>query len=249
MALIPQDTYPAGTIATDADYPHGKARNVSGENATDGFPWDKDYINDLLGLQQAILREAGIVPSGMPDTALDSQYLQGIRALITALGFSRTEIDGFIDSKIAGVVDGAPGPLNTLNKLAAAVAERFTTSQSDTRYGVHQLEVTRPADVANIPTRTVTALGEITVSRQGYWLFQITTGYDIVGFPDDIRLTFDGVEYGLITHEERDDVYRVFSKAVHKGLGDTVEASLYNHTNSVRYLESTFEAIYLGPRV
>jgi hypothetical protein len=83
MALIPGTRYPAQTDA-DGDYPHGKARNAGSYNDGTGTPLEKDWVNDLWGFLQALLRAARITPSGDPDDAGASQYLEAVehRAMI-----------------------------------------------------------------------------------------------------------------------------------------------------------------------
>jgi hypothetical protein len=64
--------------AVTAAYPYGSAKDDSTGTTGDGTPIKEAVMNDTYGLQQAILRAAGITPSGNADTALASQYLQGI---------------------------------------------------------------------------------------------------------------------------------------------------------------------------
>ncbi len=82
MAMDPRTRYP-GQIDTpgDGSYPYGRAKNVSAEGAGDGTPWEQDLANDLFGVLQGLLVEAGITPSGVPDQANASQYLESMRAL------------------------------------------------------------------------------------------------------------------------------------------------------------------------
>lgn len=82
MAIDYSSRYP-GQVDTpgDGSYPHGRARNVSAEGAGDGTPWEQDLTNDLFGILQGLLVEAGITPSGVSDQANASQYLEAIRAL------------------------------------------------------------------------------------------------------------------------------------------------------------------------
>lgn len=84
MAIAPNTRYPANTKAPDADYPQGSARDISAPGAADGTPLQEDWLNDWFGFQQAVLAEAGVTPSGTPDTALDSQVLAGLLAIIGA---------------------------------------------------------------------------------------------------------------------------------------------------------------------
>ena len=76
MALDQNATYPVGTTGPSADYPEGKAINSTAPGALDGFPWEKEGINDKFGMQQALLRSGSLSASGVADTALVSEYVQ-----------------------------------------------------------------------------------------------------------------------------------------------------------------------------
>ena len=90
MAIVPITRYPLN-VAVDAAYPQGKARNVSAPSAGDGTPWEADLINDVLGMQQALLVEAGISPSGSPDQVGASDYLDALESLFASSLSVRTE--------------------------------------------------------------------------------------------------------------------------------------------------------------
>lgn len=82
MAMNPNDAFPTRTTAPDADYPYGGAQNVTLPSDGTGTPWVASLINDIFGFQQALLAAAGIVPTGDPETAIDSQYLDAINQII-----------------------------------------------------------------------------------------------------------------------------------------------------------------------
>lgn len=90
MALIPGTRYPAQTD-TDADYPRGKARNAGSYQDGTGTPLEKDWLNDLFGFEQALLDAVGATPSGTPDSASASQYVDAIRSL-SALRYAHYDI-------------------------------------------------------------------------------------------------------------------------------------------------------------
>lgn len=73
--------YNGQTTAPDASYPYGSARNDAAPGDLTGTPRIAAEINDILGMQQALLVEAGIIPSGTPDTVLVSQYLEALKKL------------------------------------------------------------------------------------------------------------------------------------------------------------------------
>lgn len=82
MAINPATQYPGKIDTSDPDgYPYGKAQNVAVSGDGTGTPWEKALINDLFGLGQALLGEAGITPTGTPDKVGASQYLDAILSL------------------------------------------------------------------------------------------------------------------------------------------------------------------------
>jgi hypothetical protein len=81
MALIPKNSYPGQTISGDAGYPQGKARNQLVPDDGTGTPLEELWVNDLFGMQQALLNDAAITPSGVPDTVSTSQYLTALKTL------------------------------------------------------------------------------------------------------------------------------------------------------------------------
>lgn len=66
-----------GRIGSDTtNYPYGDSQDDTGSN--DGMPHVKSRADDILGFLQAILVQANITPNGNSDTALNSQYLDGL---------------------------------------------------------------------------------------------------------------------------------------------------------------------------
>lgn len=89
--------YNGQTAAPDASYPYGSARNDVSPGDLSGTPRIAAEINDIMGFQQALLDEASIVPSGSPDTALVSQYLQALKLV------AKKDMIGFFDT-LANIV-------------------------------------------------------------------------------------------------------------------------------------------------
>lgn len=81
MAINPSAAY-AGSIDTSdpTNYPYGRPQNDN-TPATDGTPLDQAWLSDLFGFQQALLEAANITPSGTPDSATVSQYLEALLQL------------------------------------------------------------------------------------------------------------------------------------------------------------------------
>lgn len=65
----------------DANYPFGSIKDNSSPGANDGTPLAAVWGNDWEGFAQAAMTEAGIVPSGLPDTAQDSQLLAAVKVV------------------------------------------------------------------------------------------------------------------------------------------------------------------------
>jgi len=75
--------FPTQMDGTDlGNYPYGKARNIVVPGDGTGSPWVAAVLNDIFGFQQKLLTEAGISPSGNPETILASNYWD---ALINAI--------------------------------------------------------------------------------------------------------------------------------------------------------------------
>lgn len=65
----------------DANYPFGSIKDNTSPGANDGTPLAAVWGNDWEGFAQAAMTEAGITPSGFPDTAQDSQLLDAVKAV------------------------------------------------------------------------------------------------------------------------------------------------------------------------
>ena len=81
MAIVPNTQFPTKTTAPSAAYPQGGAQNITAPGDGTGTPWDQAIVNDIFGLQQWLLAQAGITPSGSADTALVSDYGDALMAL------------------------------------------------------------------------------------------------------------------------------------------------------------------------
>lgn len=65
----------------DANYPFGSIKDNTSPGANDGTPLAAVWGNDWEGFAQAAMTEAGITPSGLPDTAQDSQLLDAVKVV------------------------------------------------------------------------------------------------------------------------------------------------------------------------
>jgi hypothetical protein len=99
MAINWETKYPDAANAADTDYPYGSPRNKT--ETEDGTPLDAEWVKDFAGFGQALLSEAGVDPSGEPDTATDSDLFNAMRALSV---IPVTSIEGIPD--LSGYADG-----------------------------------------------------------------------------------------------------------------------------------------------
>lgn len=81
MAIKIADEYP-NSEPVSADYPGGSFKDDSTGATGDGTPYQKAWPNDIYGFLQALIATAGVVPSGTPDTAVASQYLEAMEAIM-----------------------------------------------------------------------------------------------------------------------------------------------------------------------
>ncbi|KKK55356.1 hypothetical protein LCGC14_3075380, partial [marine sediment metagenome] len=82
MAINVKTKYPDNADAASLDYPSGSFRNDSTPSSEDGTPLEVAWMNDFLGSRDAVLLEGGITPSGDPDTAQVSDFLNGLKQII-----------------------------------------------------------------------------------------------------------------------------------------------------------------------
>ena len=107
MALIPENNWPTQTTPASGNYPYGSARNVSSPGAGDGTPWILDAINDIWGMQQAILVEGGVTPSGVADTVNLSDYVTAINQMALDVTSLYTYNSAVIDQKDTDTLNAA----------------------------------------------------------------------------------------------------------------------------------------------
>lgn len=82
MAINPNVAFPGKTAGTSPEYPYGKARDVSSPGDGTGTPLKAAWLNDWFGLQQSILSEMSVTPSGIPDEVGSSQVWDAIKSYI-----------------------------------------------------------------------------------------------------------------------------------------------------------------------
>lgn len=121
MALDQNAKYPVGTSPATADYPEGSAVNSTAPGALDGYPLEKDQLNDRFGLEQALLRLSGQAASGLPDTAQLSQYLKGIVELAAGRAINY-DVSGPVNAYVLDLQANQQGPAGLFDGLRV----RFT---------------------------------------------------------------------------------------------------------------------------
>lgn len=133
MAIRPIDAYPGQTAPVSPEYPHGGAKNETAPGNFDGTPYELAMLNDIFGLEQALLKAAEITPSGNSDTALNktsSQYMQAILHMVTT---GATFIDsGGVNAYVLSVVDDNPAPAAYRDKMTIAFTPTNTNTGAST---------------------------------------------------------------------------------------------------------------------
>lgn len=96
MALKPDTnaTMSGRITAADANYPHGSSKDETAPGAGDGTPYFKARADDIFGMQQALLLDGDVTPSGNADTAVLSDYLQAASNVLKQGGFKNRFING-----------------------------------------------------------------------------------------------------------------------------------------------------------
>lgn len=127
MSINPNTEYPGRMTAPSLDYPYGSSKNETSPGAGDGSPYELARADDIFGLQQALLRSAGIVPSGNADTALASEYLQAIIELAQGRAINYDET-GIANAYVLAVQTNQQAPDGLFDGLRI----RFTPSNANT---------------------------------------------------------------------------------------------------------------------
>lgn len=81
MALVPETAFPGQIKPATPEYPYGEAQNITTPGDGKGTPFKASLVNDIFGWQQALLSAADIVPSGLPEKATASQYLEAMNKI------------------------------------------------------------------------------------------------------------------------------------------------------------------------
>jgi hypothetical protein len=109
MAINPGTRYPGKMAPAVPAYPYGQARNITNPGDGTGTPWEADVVNDLFGLQQALLSAAAVVPSTVPEAVGASQYLQAIVGLASGRGNVGTD-SGLVNAVVLALPVNVQAP-------------------------------------------------------------------------------------------------------------------------------------------
>lgn len=116
------DKYNPRANPANTNYPNGSIKDRSVEGALDGTPLSSDWGNDMLGFSEALLADAGVTPSGNPDTAVASDRMTAFRIAAMRVETAVSYTGG--DTSLVGLV------------RAGAIAQEF-------EYVVHGPSLTR----------------------------------------------------------------------------------------------------------
>lgn len=210
MAINPESQYPGKISPATPQYPYGSARNVTLPGDGTGTPWEAALVNDILGWQQAILSDAGSEPTGTPEKATASQYLDAIKQVL-----ARQSVASFAsvaDLKAGTAIGGAT---LDLAKLAAAKAVVATVAYYD------GWAAATDAPLGGASYVIMTAI-EYAATPDGFGDHYVGGGTDYVA-KLIIRRVYDVTQFGAKGDNTRDDqpnVQATFTAALAAGTTD-----------------------------
>lgn len=220
MAINPESQYPGKIAPGTPDYPYGAARNITLPGDGTGTPWEAALVNDIFGFQQALLSSAGIVPTGTPEKATDSQYL---RALVSISGGSIPSIaEGVAEVPANVITDGAIFDVKEWHsgKALGGHVVKYSSSWPKSEHGVTGWSPTVPkvSDQAGIDLngRTLSYLSGNGETDPGG-----TGGFEILKLD-----RFDFFQYGGLA-EVGFDLTDIFGKFIELGGELSVSAGSY----------------------
>ena len=223
MAIDQNAQYPVGTGGPSAAYPEGEALNSTAPGALDGFPWEKEGINDLLGFQQALLRAGGVAASGIADTALVSQYLQMIIELAQGRALNYDD-SGVADAYVLDVQANQQAPANLFD------GQEFEFIVGNTSTGASTVNPVGTG-IKNIVNTTIP--GTLTAGERTRIKYRLsTTDFEITTIPNDAIskswVNFNGV--GVVAVRDSFNV----SSITDNGTGDYT-VNFTNAMNNANY--------------
>jgi hypothetical protein len=92
--------HPTKSLAPSAAWPTGEPKDIVTAGDNTGTPWEVAVTKDIMGFQQALLLQAGISPTDIPETAIASQYLDAMSSIFSRQATATTAI---LTSDLTGV--------------------------------------------------------------------------------------------------------------------------------------------------
>lgn len=180
MAIRIIDQYPGQVGAPDVNYPEGVPRNVTSPGGGDGTPWEEALLKDMQGLMQGLLAQvpAGpIVPSGVPDTVLISQYIDAMKLItqgLDVLTFANAENDTSLRLAPDGL-GNTQWLLNVADQLATAILDTSFVLKPDGLGGVFFGSVPVPTGIGGFKSTQTFEAGGTWTRPAGITLIRIIT--------------------------------------------------------------------------
>lgn len=136
MAISPKDKYPGQIDVSDlSGWPYGRAQNIDSPGDGTGTPWEEALVSDLFGMQQALLANASLTPSGTPDKVGASQYLDALRVVADQQAALRFDSDDYVilnpAVSVAKAVSIARGDDEDENTAFSRTDPHFVTSTAN----------------------------------------------------------------------------------------------------------------------
>ncbi len=125
-----------------ANYPQGKAQNVTTPGDNTGTPWDQIGLNDEWGFLQSILARAGVTPNNQPDSVGNPQYLDALESLLAPPIGSLQDTRVVLSAPQWLLANGQAVSRTTYSELFAVLGTRFGQGDGSTTFNL-------PADGAS----------------------------------------------------------------------------------------------------
>lgn len=151
MALSIFSFFTPRANAPSSQYPTGSFKNRTAPGLFDGTPLLADDRNDQQGFTDALLAFAGISPSGIPDTALNSDRMKSLMKILSSIPVSGggnlqaeknyviTDSETYTLPAVTGLIDGARvrltwprGEVPTIQVAGGATEIMLTDGTTDT---------------------------------------------------------------------------------------------------------------------
>ena len=242
MAIKIYEQFAPFANPADGDHPYGSFKNDSIPGAEDGTPLDAVWGNDLVGFTDALLAQAGIVPSGQPDTVGNSQRVDAIKQLEKAASRVTKNGGGSVQDFIDQFFDNVEQMLSYSNHiLGTKYSTGGTTWDVVTITTPMTLNCFEPIGVVHVDDFDGGLSHALDNARRGWTLVLSARDYNIAGkyrldtIPESEGGVFIGNEISDITivgagmPEYSDDDSRLVS-----GSGTVIQGALINFADGFK---------------